>query len=135
MNDLENSGLSVAEIAAKYKRSVVTIRKLYQRSGVVRLNKPKTKGPTKRDNRLPISREHHAIGIRLNMARAGRGVKEFADTLGVSHVALAQMEVGQYDFRLSHLMAIAKATNLPIDALMQSFESNLYKNGRTNARH
>lgn len=136
LHDLEHSNLSVAEIALKYQRSDQTIRKLLQRSKVVRRNKPTRKGPKRRENSLPISRKHHAIGIRLNMARGGQGTKAFAERLGISPMVLSQMEVGQYDFRLSHLIQISDITGLSVDQLMQSFESNLYSNsGRPNVRN
>lgn len=135
LKDLETSNMSIAEIALKYKRSDMTIRKLYQRSKVVRQNPPRQKGPARRDNSLPISRQHHAIGIRLNLARGAQGSRAFADKLGVSTLALAKMEVGQYDFRLSQLMQIAAVTGQSVDQLMQSFESNLYQTGRPNARN
>jgi len=135
LNDLEHSTMSVNEIAIKYKRSAVTIRKLIQRSAVVRLNKPTHKGPRRRENSLPISRQHHAIGIRLNMARGAMGSRLFAEKLGVSTQVLSQMEVGQFDFRLSHLIQIAEVTKQSVDTLMQSFDSNLYSNGRPNVRN
>lgn len=133
ISDLENSSLSVAEIAKKYKRASVTIHKLMQRNKVVRNNPPTQKGPRRRDNALPISRQHHAIGIRLNMARGAETPKAFADRLGISALALAQMEVGQFDFKLSQLIAISEVTRQSIDTLMQSFDSNLYQ-GRPHAR-
>lgn len=127
--------MSVADIALKYKRSVVTIRKLLQRSEIVRRNKPTQKGPRRRDNSLPISRQHHAIGIRLNMARGAMASRPFAEKLGVSTLVLSQMEVGQFDFRLSHLLAIAEVTKQSVDTLMQTFDSNLYSTGRPNVRN
>ncbi len=137
LHDLEHSSLSVAEVALKYKRSDATIRKLLQRSKVIRRNKPTQKGPKRRENSLPISRQHHAIGIRLNMTRGAQGSRAFADKLGVSTTALSQMEVGQYDFRLSQLIQIAAVTGQSVDQLMQSFDSNLYtnSNGRQNVRN
>jgi hypothetical protein len=125
--------MSVAEIALKYKRSDQTIRKLFQRSKIVRNYTPTQKGPKRRENSLPISRQHHAIGIRLNMARGATGSRAFAEKLGVSPIVLARMEVGQHDFSLSQLITISEVTKQSIDTLMQTFDSNLY--GRPNVRN
>lgn len=123
-----------AEIGKKYNRSPETIKKLQERSNIVRKNPPQHKGPQRRDNKLPISRQHHAIGIRLSMARGAEGSKSFAEKLGVSSLVLAQMEVGQHDFKLSQLLAISDATQLSIPQLMQSFDTNIYQAGRPNVR-
>lgn len=136
LHDLENSGLSIAEIATKYKRSDQTIRKLLLRSKIVRKNKPTTPGPKRRENALPISRQHHAIGIRLSMARGPLTSRAFAEKLGVSLLVLAKMEVGQFDFHLSHLLQICQVTGKSLDQLTQTFDGNLYSNdGRLNARN
>lgn len=127
LHDLEHSNMTISEVAEKYQRSKITIQKLLQRSAIVRKNPPKRRGPRRRDNSLPISRVHHVIGIRLNMNRGSRGTTEYADQLGISPHLLVKMEVGQHDFKLSQIQAIADKLNLPISELMKGFESNLYQ--------
>lgn len=134
LHDLEHSNLTVAEIADKYQRSKITIHKLLQRSAITRKNPSTRRGPRRRDNALPISREHHAVGIRLNLARGGVGTRDYAAKLGISPQLLARMEVGQHDFKLSQLIAISEMMNQPIEQLMRGFETNLYQTGRPNVR-
>ncbi|MBC2806615.1 hypothetical protein ACCS91_33675 [Rhizobium ruizarguesonis] len=133
LNDLENTSMTAAEIATKYGRSRSAIDKLLFSSGVVRKFPNTRRGPKPRENRLPLSREHVALGIRLNMARGGEGIQTYADRLGVSPIVLAHMEAGQYDFQLSQILKISTLTGQPVGELVQTFEKNLYQ-GRTNAR-
>jgi len=132
--DLEESSLTVPEIATKYGRSRGAINKLIFSSGVVRKNPPTRRGPKRRENGLPLSREHTALGIRLNMARGGEGVQTYADKLGVSPLILSRMEAGQYDFQLTQLLRISAIMGKPVGELIQSFDKNLYQ-GRLNARN
>ncbi|WP_454287299.1 hypothetical protein [Rhizobium arsenicireducens] len=132
--DLENTSMTVSEIGLKYGRSPRTIERLLYQSKIVRLNPNKRRGPKRRENMLPVSRQHHAIGIRLNMYRANVGVREFANRIGVSVPVLMSMEVGQHDFKLSQLLKICEVTGLVLGDLMRTFESNIYQ-GSKNAQH
>lgn len=134
LHDLENTSMTRVEIGKKYNRSPETIKKLQERNKIVRKRPPLHKGPLRRENSLPISRQHHTVGIRLSMVRGGQPSKSFADKLGISTLLLAKMEVGQHDFKLSQLLAISEATQLSIPQLMQSFETSLYQTGRPNVR-
>lgn len=136
LNELENSSLSLGEIAAKYGRTVRTISKLLARSGVIRKNQPSRRGPKQLLNNVALSRTHHAIGLRLAMARAksAGGYAEFAQVLGVSVWVLKTMEVGQHDYKLSQLQTISEVLKLSIADMMVSFERNIYQ-GRDDARH
>ena len=129
--DLENTSMTRVEIGKRYNRSPETIKKLQERHNVVRKHPPQQKGPTRRENNQPISRQHHTIGIRLSMARGGAGAVAFAEKIGVSPIILAKMEVGQYDFTLSQLFAISEATKMSLQQLMQSFDNNLYQPRRS----
>ena len=132
--DLEHSSLSKAEIAEKYGRAESTIKKLQLQNQIVRKNPNTRRGPKRRENRLPISRQHHVIGIRLNMDRGAENMRSYADRLEISVPVLQLMENGQHDFRLSQLQKIVEVTKKTLPELMTSFESNLYQ-GRQNARH
>lgn len=134
IRDLEETSMSVSEIAKKYNRSTKTVEKLLYTSNIVRKFPNSRRGPTRRENSLPISRQHHAIGIRLNMLRGPESSRVFADRLGVSPNVLAKMEVGQHDFQLTQLLTISKLMGQPINELIQTFDNNLYS-GRTNVRH
>jgi hypothetical protein len=132
--DIENTSLTVAEIATKYGRSSSTIDKLIFTSGVVRKYPNTRRGPKRRENGLPLSREHVALGIRLGMARGVEKPQVYADRLGVSPIVLANMEAGLHDFQLSQILKISAMIGQPIGELIQSFDKNLYQ-GRTNARN
>jgi hypothetical protein len=136
LHDLEHSTMSLEEIAKKYGRTQMTVYKLLRQHQIVRRFPPKRRGPKRLENGTPLSHLHHAIGIRLTMARGAEGVRAYASKIGVAPVVLTQMEVGQYDFKFSQLLTIAKVTGKPLSELMQSFESNLYKqSGRMNVGH
>jgi hypothetical protein len=133
LHDLEHSSLSVDEIAKKYQRTRRTLDKLAALNGVVRRRPPPGRGPKRKENGLPISPKHQAIGVRLSMARGGETVRSYAAKLGVSPIQLTRMEVGQHDFQLSQLLKISTLTGKSLGDLMQSFDKNLYQ-GRVNAR-
>lgn len=135
LHDLEHSTMSLAEIAAKYGRAPDTVKKLLHQSKIVRRFPNTRRGPKRVDNGVPISPQHHVIGIRINLARGGEGIQSFANKIGVSPLILAQMEVGQHDFKFSQLIRIATATGKTVPQLMESFTNNLYQQGRPNARH
>jgi hypothetical protein len=134
LHDLRHLSLSVDAIAKKYGVHRRTLDKIAAAHGVVREAPPLGRGPKRKENGQPISREHHSIGVRLNMARGGEGVRSYSKRLGVSTHVLTRMEVGQHDFQLSQLQKIAEVTGKSLSELMQSFEKNLYQ-GRVNVRN
>lgn len=132
LNDLRTTNMTMSEIALKYGRSERTVEKLKYQHKVVRTLATR-RGLKKREELLPMSRTHHAIGIRLSMARAGQTPSAFSTQLGISIPTLVGMEHGHYDFRLSQLQKICETTGLDLLDLMQTFDKNVYQRS-TNAR-
>lgn len=118
IEDLENTNLSMAEIAAKYGRSVHTVRKLRRLYNVTRKIPQKRRGPHKVADMVSLSPEHRALGSRLTTYRGSRTYSDVAAELGVSRSVLKLMEIGAYDFTLTHLMRIANLLGRPVQDII-----------------
>lgn len=134
IHDLKTSNMTLEEIAAKHGRAPATIKKLQFQSGVIREGVKTKRGPKRFEERVALSPFHHAIGIRLNIARAGQTPAEFSQKLGMSVHMLLSMEHGHHDFTLNQLIKISTTTGLPISELMETFNKNIYQPRSNNAR-
>ena len=114
INELLNTSLSVAEIAAKHKRSRATIITLMRRAGISRTTQAPT-GLRPVEELSPLSPVHKSIGIRISLYPDRN---ELRDKLGIGFRRFKQMEMGVHDFTLSELYQLKEALQLTIEDLV-----------------
>lgn len=114
LHDLRTSDLSRKEIAEKYKRNPSTIQRLIKEHNVVR---PKIKRPRRLRplNEIdPISPHHRWIGVKMGMVPDPSVLRA---KLGVSPITFSRMMLGQHDFTLTDLNAIAPALGMSVEEI------------------
>jgi len=119
IEDLENTDLSIADIARKYGRSVDTIKKLRRFYNVTRKLPPRNRGAKKVADMVSLSSAHRAIGSRLTIYRASRSYSDVGAELGVSRYVVKLMEAGAHDFTLTQLLRVADVLDLPIEEIIK----------------
>lgn len=135
IEDLENTDLSIAEIATKYGRSPHTIKKLRRLYNVTRKLPARRMGPRKAVEMVSLSPEHRALGSRLTAFRGSRTYTDLAAEIGISRHALKLMEMGAFDFTLSHLIRISNLMGRPIQEIVTPIVLSERKIYRPNERY
>lgn len=113
---------SIRDLANRYGRSEVTVRKMISREAALRgidlkatprsraLHDQKTLGPL-----------HIALGLKLVTHRVmdrHLGIREMAKELGVSPMTLGLMERGSHDYTLTQLLRLSEVLDVPVIELI-----------------
>ncbi|CAH2404978.1 hypothetical protein [Mesorhizobium ventifaucium] len=118
LQDLQNSGMSYAEVGKMYGRSRATIIKLARLHELIRRVPISRTGLQRDADKAVISSYHRGVGLKVALLRKGRTYSEIAEELGVNRYVARTMELGVHEFTLSELMVLSERLGMGFDQMV-----------------
>ena len=118
IRDYVLTGMSHAEVGAKYGRSAITILKTMQGRGLKKMVPRSRHSIYRTMTNGPLSPAHRALGVRLSIYRGIRKYTDVAEDFKISRHVLKSMEIGAHDYKLTELQRIAEVLGEPIATII-----------------